>query len=63
MKHKAVRLIRDIVALASIGTLAMFFISDIVLGQDVFFAHPFVVLAVACISIVLWHWCQDRQAA
>jgi hypothetical protein len=61
MNHKAISVILEIIMLASIGTLLLFFISEIVLESDIFFAHHPVVIAVASISIILWSWCEDRR--
>jgi len=62
MNHKAISFILEIIMLASIGTLLLFFISEIVLGLDVFFAYHFVAIAIASISIVLWYWYQYHVA-
>jgi len=62
MKYKAISSLLEIVLLASIGTLALFFIAEIVLGLDVFFAYHFVAIAIASISIVLWYWYQYHVA-
>lgn len=61
MEHRASSSIREIVASTFIGALTLFFIAEIVLAQDVFFAHPLVVLAITSIAIALWYWGQDRQ--
>lgn len=63
MKHKAISFILDIVMLASIGTLALFLIAEIVLEQDVFFAYHLIVIAIASISIMLLYWYKDRHIA
>ncbi|HET6490550.1 MAG TPA: hypothetical protein VFG28_12405 [Syntrophales bacterium] len=61
MEHRALSSIIEIFALTFIGTLMLFFISEIVLAQDVFFAHPVVVLAIASIAIEFWCWGRDRR--
>jgi len=61
MNHKAISFILEIIMLASIGTLLLFFISEIMLEKDIFFANHPVVIAVASIFIMLWSWCQDRR--
>jgi len=61
MKHKAISFILDIVTFASIGTLALFFIAEIMLEQDVFFAHYLVVIAIVSISILLWYTLHSSQ--
>ena len=62
MNHKAISFILEIIMLASIGTLLLFFISEIMLEKDIFFANHPVVIAVASISIMLWSWCEDRRS-
>jgi hypothetical protein len=61
MKHKAISFILDIVTFASIGTLALFFIAEIMLEQDVFFAHHLIVIAIVSISILLWYTLHSSQ--
>jgi hypothetical protein len=61
MEQRALSSISKIVGLTFIGTLTLFFISEIVLAQDVFFGHPGVVLAITSIAITLWYWGQDRR--
>jgi len=61
MEHRVIKSFREIVRLTVIGTLALFFIAEIVLAQDVFFVHPVVVLAISSIAILLWYWDQDRR--
>ncbi len=63
MKRKAISSILEVVVLASFGTLSLFFIAEILLGQDVFFAHPLVALSIASIFIPAWFWRQDRLVA
>jgi hypothetical protein len=62
MEHRAIISFRKIVRLTVIGTLALFFIAEIMLGQDVFFVHPAVALSIISIAIILWYWGQDRRA-
>ncbi len=62
MNHKAISFILEIIMLASIGTLLLFFISEIMLEKDIFFANHLVVIAVASISIMLWSWFEDRRS-
>jgi hypothetical protein len=61
MEHRASSSIREIVASTFIGTLTLFFIAEIVLAQDVFFAHPLAVLAITSIAITLWYWGQTAK--
>jgi hypothetical protein len=61
MEHTNIQFFWGILRLAIIGTLAMFFIAEIVLAQDVFFVHPLFVLAITSIAIVLWYWNHDRR--
>jgi hypothetical protein len=61
MEHKAITAIREIARLTVFGTLALFVIAEIVFAQDVFFAHPVVVLAISSIAITLWYWGHDRR--
>lgn len=63
MKPKAVSSILEIVMVASTGTLVLFFIAEIILDQDVFFAHHLVVIVIAVISVMLWYWYQNRHVA
>ncbi len=62
MEHKGLSSIGEIVGLTIIGTLMLFFIAEIVFGEDLFFVHPAVVLAITSIAIILWYWGQDRRA-
>ena len=62
MNHKAISFILEIIMLASMGTLLLFFISEIMLEKDIFFANHLVVIAVASISIMLWSWFEDRRS-
>ena len=61
MEHRDITSFREVVRLTVIGTLALFFISEIVLAQDVFFVHPVVVLAISSIAILLWYWGHNRR--
>jgi hypothetical protein len=61
MQHRVTSSIGEIIGSAFVGTLALFFIAEIVFAQDVFFVHPVVVLAITSIAIVSWYWGQDRR--
>jgi hypothetical protein len=61
MEHRFITSFREIVRLTAIGTLALFFIAEIVLAQDVFFVHPLVALAISSIAIIIWYWGHDRR--
>jgi len=61
MEQRVIPYFREIVRLTFIGTLALFFIAEVVLAQDVFFVHPVVVLAISSIAILLWYWGHDRR--
>ena len=61
MQQRVISSIREIVGLTLTGTLVLFFVVEIVLAQDVFFVHPFVVLVISGIAIILWYWDQDRR--
>jgi hypothetical protein len=61
MDNRVITSFREVVRLTVIGTLALFFIAEIVLAQDVFFVHPVVVLAISSIAILLWYWGHDRR--
>ncbi len=61
MEHRALSFISEIVAMAFIGTLTLFFIAEIVFAQDMFFVHPVVIIASVSIAIIFWYWGQDRR--
>jgi hypothetical protein len=61
MENRAFSSIREIVRLAFIGTLAMFFIAEAMPVQDAISAHPVIVLAISSVAAVLWYWGQDRR--
>ena len=61
MQNSVISSIWEIIGLAFIGTLVLFFIAEIVLAQDLFFLHPVVVLVISSIAIILWYWGQDRR--
>jgi hypothetical protein len=63
MEHRVISSIQEIIKFTFMGTLALFFIAEIVLAQDVFFVHPVVVLAISSIAITLWYWGQDRRVS
>ena len=42
-----------------IATLALFFIAETMLAQDVMVVRP-VVAVISIIAIILWYWGQDR---
>ena len=60
MQYRETTSIREIVRLTFIGTLALFFIAETMLAQDVIFVHPVIVLVISSIAVVLWYWGQDR---
>ncbi len=61
MQQRETSSIGEIIGLTFIGTLVLFFITEIVLAQDVFFVHPVVVLAITSIAILSWYWGQHRR--
>jgi hypothetical protein len=59
MQYRETTSIREIVRLTLIATLALFFIAETMLAQDVMVIHP-VVAVISSIAIILWYWGQDR---
>jgi hypothetical protein len=59
MQFRETTSIREIVRLTVIATLALFFIAETMLAQDVMVVRP-VVAVISSIAIILWYWGQDR---
>jgi hypothetical protein len=59
MQYRETTSIREIVRLTLIATLALFFIAETMLAQDVMVIRP-VVAVISSIAIILWYWGQDR---
>jgi hypothetical protein len=59
MQYRETTSIREIVRLTSIATLALFFIAETMLAQDVMVVRP-VVAVISGIAVILWYWGQDR---
>jgi hypothetical protein len=59
MRYRATSSIQEIVRLIFIATLALFFIAEAMLAQDVIVMRP-VIAAIAGLSVILWYWGQDR---
>jgi hypothetical protein len=59
MQYRETKSIREIVRLTLIGTLALFFIAETMLAQDVIVVRP-VVAVISGIAVILWYWGQDR---
>ena len=59
MQYRETTSIREIVRLTVIATLALFFIAETMLAQDVMVVRP-VVAAISGIAVILWYWVQDR---
>lgn len=59
MQYRETRSIREMVRLTLIATLALFFIAETMLTQDVMVVRP-VVAVISGIAVILWYWGQDR---
>ena len=59
MQYRETKSIREIVRLTFIATLALFFIAETMLAQDVMVVRP-VVAVISGIAVILWYWGQDR---
>jgi hypothetical protein len=59
MQYRETTSIREIVRLAVIATLALFFISETMLAQEVLVVRPFVAV-MSGIAVILWYWGQNR---
>jgi hypothetical protein len=59
MQYRETTSIREIVRLTLIATLALFFIAETMLAQDVMVVRP-VVTVISGIAVILWYWGQDR---
>ncbi len=59
MQYRETTSIREIVRLTVIATLALFFIAETMLAQEVLVVRP-VVAVISSIAIILWYWGQDR---
>jgi hypothetical protein len=60
MQYRETTAIREIVRLTLIATLALFFIAETMLAQDVMVVRP-VVAVISSIAVILWYWGQDRR--
>lgn len=58
MQYRATS-IREIVRLTVIATLALFFIAETLLAQDVMVVRP-VAAVISGIAVILWYWDQNR---
>ena len=58
-RYRATSSIREIVRLTVVATLALFFIAETMLAQDVMVVRP-VVAVISGIAVILWYWGQDR---
>ena len=59
MQYRETTSIREFVRLTVIATLALFFIAETMLAQDVMVVRP-VVAVISGIAVILWYWGQDR---
>jgi len=59
MQYREPTSIREIVRLTVIATLALFFIAETMLAQDVMVVRP-VVAVISGIAVILWYWGQNR---
>jgi hypothetical protein len=59
MQYRETTSIREIVRLTFIATLALFFIAETMLAQDVMVVRP-VVAVISGIAVILWYWGQSR---
>jgi hypothetical protein len=59
MQFRDTTSIREIVRLTVIATLALFFIAETMLAQDVMVVRP-VVAVISGIAVILWYWGQNR---
>ena len=59
MQYRETTSIREIVRLTFIATLALFFIAETMLAQDVMVVRP-VVAVISGIAVILWYWGQNR---
>ncbi len=62
-EHRAISSFGEIFGWTVTGTLALFFIAEIMLGQDVFFVHPVLVLAISSIAAMFWYRGQDHRVS
>ena len=59
MQYRETTSIREIVRLTVIATVALFFIAETMLAQDVMVVRP-VVAVISGIAVILWYWGQNR---
>ena len=59
MQYRETTSIREVVRLTFIATLALFFIAETMLAQDVIVVRP-VVAVISGIAVILWYWGQNR---
>ena len=59
MQYRETTSFREVVRLTFIATLALFFIAEALLAQDVMVVRP-VVAVISGIAVILWYWGQNR---
>ncbi len=59
MQYRETTSFREVVRLTFIATLALFFIAETMLAQDVMVVRP-VVAVISGIAVILWYWGQNR---
>jgi hypothetical protein len=59
MQYRETTSFREVVRLTFIATLALFFIAETMLAQDVIVVRP-VVAVISGIAVILWYWGQNR---
>jgi len=59
MQYRETTSIREIVRLTLIAALALFFIAETMLAQEVLVVRPFVAVIFG-IAVILWYWGQNR---
>ena len=59
MQYRETTSFREVVRLTFIATLALFFIAETMLAQDVMVVRP-VVAVISGLAVILWYWGQNR---
>ena len=59
MQYRETTSIREFVRLTVIATLALFFIAETMLAQEVLVVRP-AVAVISGVAVILWYWGQDR---
>ena len=59
MRYRETTSFREVVRLTFIATLALFFIAETMLAQEVLVVRPFVAV-ISGIAVILWYWGQKR---